>query len=365
MSGLSLFAYQAGSSASGSDRFLQALFDGTSLGARYALVVLGFVIIYRATGIINFAQGGFVLIGAYLTYNAMETWGVPFYPAIVVSMALTALLGVLMQRSILQLVFRESAGAVAWLLAWAIASYHEQGSWASFLIGLVVGAIVFVLVRKVELRSGGGKLNELPIFGAVMVTIGLLFVIEEIVPAVWGVNDLTLKDPWGIGAFRPGGLTIGHDKLWGIGFAAAALLLFVLVDRYTKVGIAMRAIHFDQEAAVAQGIPTGLAYAVAWGLAGAVAALAGTIEASGPNFSGALVVIAFLAFPAMILGGFDSPLGAVIGGIVIGIAQSMFLTYQPDWLGPGFDRVGIFIVMIVVLMVRPYGLFGTPEVRRV
>lgn len=344
--------------------FLQAVFDGTALGARYALVVLGFVIIYRATGIINFAQGGFVLIGGYLTYNAMEAWGIPFYPAIVVSMALTALLGVLMQRSILQLVFRESAGAVALLLGWAIAGYHDQGSWAAFFIGLVAGAVVFVAVRTVELRRTS-RLNELPIFGAVMVTIGLLFVIEEIVPAVWGVNDLTLRDPWGIDAVKAGDVTLGHDKLWGIGFAVIALALFVVVDRFTKVGIAMRAVHFDQEAAVAQGIPTGLVFAVAWGLAGAIAALAGVIESSGTNFNGSIVVIAFLAFPAMILGGFDSPMGAVVGGVVIGIVQSMFLTYQPDWLGAGFDRVGIFIVMIIVLMVRPYGLFGTPEVRRV
>lgn len=364
MIGASLLAQADNISAS--TKFLQAFFDGLALGARYALVVLGFVIIYRATGIINFAQGGFVLVGGYLTYNAVQTWGLPFYPAILVSMALTAALGVLIQRSILQLVFRESVGAVALLLGWAVANYHGQGSWVSFLIGLVAGVVLYFLVRTVEFRRGGSKLNELPIFGAVMVTIGLLFVIEQVVPAVWGVDDLSLGDPWGLKAFRPiENLTIGHNKLWGIAFAGIALGLFVIVDRFTKVGVAMRAVHFDQEAAVAQGIPTALVYAVAWGLAGAVAALAGVIEASGASFNGSITYLAFLAFPAMILGGFDSPLGAVIGGLAIGVVQSMFLNYQPDWLGSGFDRVGIFIVMIIVLMVRPYGLFGTPEVRRV
>lgn len=363
MIGLSLLA-QVSQSGSGT-RLMQAVFNGVALGARYALIVLGFVIIYRATGIINFAQGGFVLLGGYLAYNVVQTWGIPFYPAIVVAMVITGLVGVLMQRAILQLVFREPAGAVALLLTWAIANYHGQGSWASFLIGVVMGAVVYLVVRTGELRSRGSRLNELPIFGAVMVTIGLLFVIEQIVPAVWGVEDLSLGDPWGLRAAKPMDLNLGHKQLWGIAFALIALGLFVIVDRFTKIGLAMRAVHFDQEAAVAQGIPTSVVFAVAWGLAGAVAALAGVIEAAGPTFNGSISFIAFVAFPAMILGGFDSPLGAVIGGILTGIAQMLIQTYSPDWLGTNFDLVGIFVLMIVVLLVRPYGLFGTPEVRRV
>ena len=345
---------------------LQAVFDGLALGARYSLIVLGFVIIYRATGIINFAQGGFVLVGAYLAYNAINTWDLNFWIAVPVSMLLTAGLGVLMQRSILQLTFRESAAAVSLLLGWAVAQYNGQTGWAAFGIGVLSAVVVYVVVRLVEQRAGASKFNELPIFGAVMVTIGLLFVMEEIVPAVWGDNALNLGEPFGRDSVDIGGVLLAHTKLWGIGFAVVGLGLFFLIDRFTKIGIAMRAVHFDQEAAVAQGIPTGLVFAVAWGLAGAVAALAGVIEASGSGqLDPAVGLIASLAFPAMILGGFDSPGGAVVGGLIIGVVQNLFLTYQPEWLGAGFDQVGIFLVMIVVLMVRPYGLFGTPEVRRV
>lgn len=345
---------------------LQAVFDGLALGARYSLIVLGFVIIYRATGIINFAQGGFVLVGAYVTYNAIETWHLNFWVAVPLSMVLTAALGVLMQRSILQLVFRESAAAVGLLLGWGVAHYNGQDGWAAFGLGVVAAAVTYVVIALVERRAGASKFNQLPVFGAVMVTIGLLFVIEEVVPSVWGVNNLNLGDPFGLDSFEIGELFLAHTKLWGLGFAAVGLLLFFIIDRFTKIGIAMRAVHSDQEAAVAQGIPTGLVFAVAWGLAGAVAALAGVIEASGSGqLQPGIGVVAFLAFPAMILGGFDSPGGAIVGGLVIGVVQNLFLTYQPEWLGAGFDQVGIFLVMILVLLVRPYGLFGTPEVRRV
>ena len=143
-----------------------------------------------------------------------------------------------------------------------------------------------------------------------------------------------------------------------------------LFFRYTKIGIAMRAAHFDHEAAFAQGISLKVVFATAFGIAGAVAALAGTVTGVGiaqltPNMD----LIVFLAFPAMILGGFDSPGGAVIGGVIVGIIQNLTKVYQPEWdlhwLGVGFDRVMVFIVMLVILMIRPYGLFGTKEVHRV
>ena len=139
----------------------------------------------------------------------------------------------------------------------------------------------------------------------------------------------------------------------------------------------MRATHFDHEAAIAQGIPPKVVFATAFAIAGAVAALAGTADSVG---SGLLTpnsdAIVFVAFPAMILGGFDSPLGAVVGGLLVGWFQKVvarFVALSPDWfpfddltetLGVGFEVVAVFIVMIIVLMVRPYGLFGTPEVRR-
>lgn len=346
--------------------FLQACFDGLAQGAQYALIVLGFVVIYRATGIINFAQGGLVLIGAYLTYNVSVTWGLNFYLAIVVSMVLTALVSVLIQRSILQLVFRESAAAVVFLAGWAVAAYNGLDTLPAVGVGLAAAAVAYLATRAVEERAGASKFNELPIFGAVMVTIGILFAIEQIVPSVWGHTELSMGDPWGLSKIDVGDLVLSHTKLWTIALSLVGLAIFFVVDRFTKIGIAMRAVHFDQEAAVAQGIPTGLVFAVAWGIAGAVAALAGTTAGSGfAQLSPNLDLIVFLAFPAMILGGFDSPVGAIVGGMAIGVIQNLVKAYQLEAWGVGFDRVGIFIVMILVLLVRPYGLFGTPEVRRV
>lgn len=346
--------------------FIQTVFDGLAQGAQYSLIVLGFVVIYRATGIINFAQGGFVMVGAYLTYNASVTWGLNFYLAIVVSMLMTALLGVLVQRTILQRTFRETLGVMGGLFAMAVANYAEQDTWPAFGLGVLAGLVVYLVVRFVETRAGSSKFSELPVFGAVMVTIGILFAIKQIVPSIWGFGELSMEDPWGLDKIAVGDINLSYAKLWTIALAVVGLGLFFLVDRFTKIGIALRAVHFDQEAAIAQGIPTGVVFGVAWGIAGAVAALAGTTAGAGiAQLTPTMDLIVFLAFPAMILGGFDSPIGAIVGGLIIGVVQNLVKTYQLEAWGVGFDRVGIFILMIGVLLVRPYGLFGTPEVRRV
>lgn len=294
---------------------LQFCFQGVAIGSRYALVALGFVVIYRATGVINFAQGGFVLLGAYLTYNFNVTWDLPF--------------------------------AVAVLLA--------------VLGGALVGALVEVLV----LRRMVGQ----PVFAVIMITIGMLFVLEQITTSIWGFENLNLGDPWGIDNTEVGGVVMAMRDLWTIGIVAVVLALFFLYFRRSNMGVAMRATALDQEAAMAQGISVRRVFAVSWAIAGAVAALAGMSLATGsaavrPSIS----LFALLAFPAMILGGFDSPGGAVVGGVVIGIVQQLTAGYAPEyapWLGNNFHLVMPYVVMVLILMVRPYGLFGTEEVERV
>lgn len=295
--------------------FLEFCFQGVAIGSRYALVALGFVVIYRATGVINFAQGGFVLLGAYLTYNANVTWDLPF--------------------------------AVAVLLA------------------ILGGAIVGALVEMLILRRMVGQ----PVFAVIMITIGLLFVIEQATTSIWGFDNLNLGDPWGIDNTEVGGVVMPLRDLWTIGLVAAVLAGFFVYFRRSTMGIAMRATALDQEAAMAQGISVRRVFAVSWAIAGAVAALAGMSLATGsaavrPSIS----LFALLAFPAIILGGFDSPGGAVLGGIVIGIVQQLTAGYAPEyapWLGNNFHLVMPYVVMVLILMVRPYGLFGTPEVERV
>lgn len=294
--------------------FLQLVFAGLALGARYALVALGFVIIYRATGVINFAQGGLVALGAYLAYQFGERSGLPFPLAVLAALVVSGLVGVLVER---------------------------------LLLSRMVGQ---------------------PVFAVVMVTIGLLFVIEQLIPTLWGYEAKNLGDPWGVETKDVAGLSLAVRDLWTLVLAGAALGGFFLFFRLTRYGLAMRAAAFDQEAALAQGISVRRVVAMSWAIAGIVAALAGVSLASGAAaVNPTISFIALAAFPAMILGGLDSPAGAVIGGMVIGVTQTLTAGYQPEhaaWLGNNFHVVMPYVVMILILLVRPYGLFGTPEVHR-
>jgi branched-chain amino acid transport system permease protein len=295
--------------------FLQLSFAGIALGSLYALVALGFVIIYKATGVINFAQGGLVVLGAYLVYNAHNTWGWPFP--------------------------------------------------LSFLFGILGCAAVGVLVARIVLRRMVGQ----PVFAVIMVTIGLLYVIRVVVSSVWGFNLLDTHDPWGIRALSLGSVKVAVSDAWTIGLAIVVLGLFFVFFRYSRFGVAMRATALDQEAALAQGISSRLVFGLAWAIAGAVATLAGVmLSTGGGGVRPDIEFVAFLAFPAIILGGLDSPLGAVVGGLIIGLTQDLTAGYQPihaTFLGSGFSSVMPYVVMILILLVRPFGLFGTKEVRRV
>jgi branched-chain amino acid transport system permease protein len=288
---------------------------GLALGSKYALIALGFVVVFRATGVINFANGAFVLVGAYLTYNFSQTWGINFYLAILMSMA------------------------------------------AGFVLGVVLETLVL------------GRLVGEAVFTVIMVTIGLLFIIDNLITAVWGAANLSLGDPWTGNIMQVGDLRVSHRDLWAMGFTAAVLVSFLGFFRYSNMGLAMRATAMDPEAAMAQGISARRVYRAAWGIAGLVAALAGTTFATGAGqLQPGLGLLALSAFPAMILGGMDSPLGAVIGGLVIGVVQQLTQLLAPEymeWAGRSPELVVPYVVMVIILLVRPYGLFGTPEVRRV
>jgi branched-chain amino acid transport system permease protein len=307
------------------DVFLQLLVAGLAIGAQFALIVLGFVVIYRATGVINFAQGAFVLLGAYLAYNAINTWNLPFYVSVVVAMIGCAIVGVLVE---------------------------------------------FLILRRMI-----GQ----PVYAVIMITIGLLIILQEVPTMIWGSDNFVLGDPWGAESLTYGDVFIETKNVAILVMAAIVLAGFFLLFRYTRIGIAMRATALDQEVALAQGISVRRVFAVSWAIAGAVGALAGVTAAAGAaaNVQSALGFIALIAFPAMILGGLDSPLGAVIGGIIVGVTQTLtqgwvtgilqfgWLPEAPEFLGEGFEDVMPYIVMVIILLVRPFGLFGTKEVRRI
>jgi branched-chain amino acid transport system permease protein len=293
---------------------LQVSIQGLAFGAKLALVALGFVVVFKATGVISLGQGALVLVGAYFAFNVTQTWGVPFVLAVVAAMA--------------------------------------------------GGALTGALIERVALRPLVGR----PPFAAIMCTIGVLYVVDQIVTSVWGFDSHDLGDPWGSRSVAIGDVTIAVRDLWTFGLTALALAAFFAFFRWSGTGVAMRASAVDPEAALALGISPGRVYTLAWAISGAVAALAGVTLASGSGqLSPGIALIAFTAFPAIILGGLDSPGGAVIGGLLIGLSRTLAARYldDVDLLGNNFHVVMPYLLMIVILLVRPFGLFGTQQVRRV
>lgn len=293
----------------------QHLFEGFALGCIYALIALGFTVIYRSSQVINFAQGSLLLLGAYLVAWFHVVRNMPFGIAVLLAIIACALVGIVFQVGVLR------------------------------------------------------RVTGQPVFTVVMITIGLNIVLTSYVPAAVDPQGFDIQDPWGASSIAAGGVTLSWVKIWGSITCLAVLGGFFAFDRYSRYGLAMRATASDEEAALAAGVPTRRANAMAWALAGAVAAVGGLFLASFPNKADPTVGLSALsAFPAIILGGLESPLGAVIGGIVIGIVQVLTANYQPNhvsWLGANFYIIAPYIVMILVLLVRPYGLLGKRPVERV
>jgi branched-chain amino acid transport system permease protein len=297
--------------------FIQLVVSGVALGCLYALVALSFVIVLRATGVFNIVQGGVVLFAAYLTYNFHVSWGLPFGVAL-----------------LLTLVFST----------------------------VVVVALDRVLFRPITSRGGGHG----SFFAVLLVGVGLLTVSEGLVIAIWGSQPLALNDPWGLSKISIGSVSLTARDLSVIGITLALLLAFWYLLQRTKVGVAMRAVASDSEAARVQGINPAVVSAVAWICATIAAVLAGVMLGTevGGGINSTIDQISFLALPALILGGAGSIGGCVLGGIVLGVLQSLAAGYAPASFGSGFGQVVPWVVMIIILVIRPSGLLGSREVRR-
>jgi branched-chain amino acid transport system permease protein len=293
---------------------LQLLVGGLALGSNYALIALGFVIIYKSAGVLNFAQGGLLMIGAYATYDFINVVGLQFWHALVAAMIVTGLIGVAIQ----ELVLRRMIGR--------------------------------------------------PEFTIIMVTWALLVILDQIPSQIWGQDMINLGDPWGLAMIKIGSLSIFTIDAWTLLLTAVAVSLVFLFFRFAALGIAMRAAASDLEASIAQGISPRLVFAVGWFMASALACLAGTMLSGGANvLSPDLSLLALVAFPAVVLGGMKSPWGAVVGGMIIGVTEVMTAAVAApyaSWLGHNFYQVMPYILLVVILIVRPYGLFGGSGARR-
>jgi branched-chain amino acid transport system permease protein len=322
---------QADASTTGStalDRFINTLGRGLAQGSIYALVALGFVLVFKATRAVNFAQGAIGLVTAWFFSMLLVDWDIPgrwigdnayvdWFSTLVVAIALAAAFGLAIERSIIRPMIGE------------------------------------------------------PLFSIAVITLGLESVLRTIGADAVIINNRSLEIPWGADQLELGGPTIYWS--WVVTYAAAALA-FVAVFLFfrTRTGIAMRAVAFDQEAALAQGISVGRVFAIAWGAAAALAMIAAVCASMSPIGVGTVTLgtsaLALRALPAVILGGLDSVQGALVGGLVIGVTEVLagnYLARYTDALGTGYALIVPYVVMLIVLVVRPYGLFGTPEVRRV
>ena len=289
------------------DVFLQLTVSGLSTGMIYALAAAGFVVIYKASDVINFAQGDFLLFGTYLIFFAIVQTGLPWSLGVLVTVLL----------------------AVALALA----------------------------VERLVLRPLIGE----PIISMIMVTIGLSSVLRAAVNAIWGPAPRSFESFLPAGDFVIGPAVLSTGRVLSIPIALAVLAALWLFFRHTRDGIAMRAIADDQQAALSMGISIPRVFGVAWGLAAASAAIGGIMLASIVGVSPNVASIGLRVFPVVILGGLDSIRGAVIGGAIIGLLE----VYTGGYVGRGLSLVVPYVVLVLVLMVRPYGLFGKEIIERV
>lgn len=296
--------------------FLQQIFDGVALGCIYALVGLGFSIIFKASDVINFAQGELLLVGTYLVYAGVFEWHLPFLVAL--------------------------------------------------LVGILGTVLISLIFERLILRRMIGR----PAFSILMITIGLDTLLRTGVVVTWGSNELPAATPFSTAnGLTLGGVYMSANDLVTVGITIVLCAVLFYFFRYTRYGLAMRATALDQEAALAVGINIRGVYALAWAIAAAVAAIGGVFLAItsftiDPGFGG----IALLAFPAIILGGVDSVSGAVVGGVLIGVVEQLTAGYESHaaaFLGSGIHEVTPYLIMILVLLIRPYGLFGTRKVERI
>jgi branched-chain amino acid transport system permease protein len=289
------------------DTFIQLTVNGLSNGAVLALAALGFVLIYKASGVINFAQGEFLLIAAFVTWFMLVEVGVPWVVGIAVCV----------------------------------------------LVAIAIG----LLVERLILRPMVGQ----PAISVIMVTIGLAAVLASLVQIIWGTRPRSFPDFIPSGSVEVLGARVAENRLWAIVIVAVALAAFTLFYRRSREGIAVRAVADDQQASITQGISVRRTFALAWALAGVTAVFGGALVANLIGVSGAVSSFGLLVFPVVILGGLDSVPGAVVGGAVIGLLSS----YTGRYIGGGLETVIPYVALLAILLIKPYGLFGQVRIERV
>jgi branched-chain amino acid transport system permease protein len=295
---------------------LQLLLGGLSLGAVYALLALGFVVVFKASGVVNFAHPAFLMIGAYTIARVGAATHLPFVLAM--------------------------------------------------LAGVATAGIAAIGVQRLLVFPMAGK----SVIAVSIMTIGVDIITQtEIIRRIGLDAYIPMHDPWRDKVVRIGALTFPQTRIAALVIGIAIIAAFFAWFRFSIWGIAMRAVADDPETAALMGVRRAAVSALAWTLAGVLAAVAGLFMTvfPSPGLQPATAAVALRAFPAAIIGGLDSTGGAIVGGLVVGVAETLVQGYATElsFLGGGFHTVMPYVVMVAVLLVRPSGLFGTREMHRV
>lgn len=286
---------------------IELIVSGLAVGAIYGLLAMGFAVIYKATGIVNFAQGEMGMLSAYTTWSLSLTFG--------------------------------------------------TSGFLTVLIAIIVGALLGMLCERLIMRPMLGE----PVLSVVLVTVGLAVVLRSVVTLIWGAAPHKFEV---IGADRIvelGGIGLRISQISVLLALFLALAGFWFFMRHSRFGVAMRAVAADEKTARLMGISTARVQSVAWGCSSALAGLAGALFAVIYGLTPTIFELGLKAFPATVLGGFDSILGSGFSGMIIGVFENLVGGYLPSTL----KEIAGFILILVVLMVRPFGLFGEKRIERV
>ena len=291
--------------------FFMTVTTGIMVGGIYALVALGWVLIYKCSGVLNLAMGEMTLIGAYvsLSFYAM---GIPFLLALFFS--------------------------------------------------LIIGLILGVLTERIFLD----KLIGEPVLTVIMVTVGLSFFFKGIVELIWGTDTRVFSPPvFSIEPIHFGNIIIGRVYLWSFVAAMILLVIFVCFFKYTRWGLAMQATADDEMAALSLGVSARFVYAAAWAIAFMAAGVGGTLLGNINGLNISVGYLGLLVLPAVVLGGLNSVPGAIVGGIAIGILQNLCGAYLDKYFAGGVKEVAPFVFMVIFLLFKPHGLWGWERIERV
>jgi len=291
--------------------FLMTLTTGIMVGGIYALVALGWVLIYKCSGVLNLAMGELTLIGAYVSLS-FYSMGIPFLLALMFS--------------------------------------------------LIIGFILGILTERIFLD----KLIGEPVLTVIMVTVGLSFFFKGCVELVWG-TDTRVFEPavFSIEPIRIGPLVIGQVYLWSFVAAIILLIVFVCFFKYTRWGLAMQATADDEMAALSLGVSARFVYATAWSIAFMAAGVGGTLLGNINGLNISVGFLSLLVLPAVVLGGLNSVPGAIVGGVVIGVLQNFSGAYLDKYFPGGVKEIAPFVFMAVFLLFKPYGIWGWERIERV